>query len=298
MKSRLNIIPLLVFFVASGLVWSGCTKSSDKSISHDSLPEDVKPVAQAILEDSPTKFASAVQYPVERPYPLHNIEDSAQMVEYYHTLVDDSLRNKVKETPDSLWQEEGWRGWTLSNGSYLWIDNGQIYAVDYVSKRESEMLDSLSNEELETLDPHLRHGWRPVMCAIDTIDGAIFRIDNDTVQPARYRLAGYTFNTNLSSTPTIVLYGTLDTEGTMDTRFYHFADSLGNSADYSPDVVDDNNEPTMLIRRKGRKKAYKVIPGYWLDQVKRRQLKEEAEKNEARAKFGSDTTIIDSLTFE
>ena len=42
------------------------------------------------------------------------------------------------------------------------------------------MLDSLRKEEISSLDPALRGGWTPVVCMIDTIDGAIFRIDTKT----------------------------------------------------------------------------------------------------------------------
>ena len=48
------------------------------------------------------------------------------MVAYYPTLIDDTLKKTIEEAPDSTWQEQGWRGWTLYDGSYIWIDNGKF----------------------------------------------------------------------------------------------------------------------------------------------------------------------------
>lgn len=279
MKSTRNILPLLLFAAVAASSLCGCSGKSDKKeVSHSNLPEDVKPVAIAILNDSPSEFASAVSYPVQRPYPLKNVNDSAEMVKYYNTLVDDSLKNKIKQSPDTLWQEEGWRGWTFDNGSYFWIDSGKVYEIGYVSKREAQMLDSLRHQEISTLEPSMRKGWIPVICVIDIAEGDVFRIDTDTVtEPPKYRLARYAPGTDLSGVPTIVLYGTLDTEGTMNNRYYHFSDSIGNDADYMPDLEEDT-VPTIEMRKNGLVKKYPVKPGYWLDTIAARR--KEMMKNE------------------
>ena len=268
--SKLHILPILSGSLIVLSLVAGCS-SSDKKRIHDELPADVKPAANAIINDSASKFAAAITYPLERPYPLPDIMDSAEMVSYYPTLIDDSIKNIVTDSPDSLWTEDGWRGWTLDDGSYMWIDAGKVYQINYISKRENQLLDSLRNEEIATLDPSLRQGWIPVMCVIDSISGKIFRIDSDeSITPPQYRLAGYSSEADLSGLPTLVLYGTLDTEGTMENRFYHFEDSVGNVADYSPDIVsDEDTVPEIQVSRKGRIHKYKVKRGYWLDHVKK-----------------------------
>lgn len=267
--STLHILPLISCSLLALAAIGGCTRPKAE-VDHNNLPDDVKDVAMAIMVDSPSAFASAVSYPLSRPYPLHDITDSAQMVSYYHTLVDDSLKQIVKETPDTMWQSIGWRGWTLDDGSYLWIDAGKVYQMNYLSKRENELLDSLRQEELATLDPKLSVGWIPVLCVIDSINGEIFRIDSDeTVSPPQYRLAGYMADADLSGTPSMLLYGNLDYEGSMAVRYYHFEDSVGNTADYSPDVVsDEDTVPEIEFSTKGKIRRHKVKRGYWLDQVK------------------------------
>lgn len=270
MKKKAIILPLIAGITI--LVFgTSCDRNKKRDLS--SLPEDVRPVAEAIIEDSPEKFASAISYPVERPYPLKNIKDSAEMVKYYPKIVDKKLKKAVEESPDSLWQENGWRGWTLGNGSYFYIDSGKIYSMDYVSDEENVMLDSLRHEEISTLEPSMQAGWTPVMCVVDTVSDAVFRIDaSDATNPPIYRLSAYADTTDLSSEPNWVLYGHLDLEGSMGSRFYEFTDSVGETtAYYSPDISSDEDEPCIEVDRKGKMKKYPAKPDYWLDQVKVRR---------------------------
>ncbi len=273
--SKLHILPILSGSLISLGVIAGCTRPQTAP-DHSSLPDDVKPAATAIIADSASKFAATINYPLQRPYPLPDIIDSAQMVDYYPIMVDDSLKTMVKDSPDSLWNEAGWRGWTLDDGSYLWIDSGKVYQVNYISKRENQLLDSLRREEIASLDPSLRAGWIPVLCIIDSVDGKIFRIDSDeTVTPPQYRLAGYSSGTDLSGIPTMVLYGTLDIDGSMANRFYHFEDSTGNKADFSPDIVSEEDTiPELYLVTRGKHKTYKVKPGYWLEHIHRTSKRE------------------------
>ena len=272
MKTNLHTLPVLAALAAVGGLLASCSgKKADEVRDHASLPEEVEPVATAIINDSASQFAQAVYYPLERPYPLKSIEDSAQMVEYFPTLVDDSLRTEVSESPDTLWQQIGWRGWTLGDGSYLWIDDGKVYCVNYVSQRENVMLDSLRASEISTLAPSLREGWIPVLCAVDSVHEAVFRIDRDGSEDNPvYRLAGYEGDCDLSATPVILLFGTLETEGSMATRYYNFKDSVGNTAVYSPDVESDDTLPALDITVRGDTSIYRVHPAYWLDLYHRR----------------------------
>ena len=267
MKSKYYILPSII--IASA--FSACNgNEKDTSVSHDNLPEDVRPIALAIINDSPEEFASVVSYPIERPYPLKNVENPSQMMKYYSTIIDDSIKRKVKESPDSLWHQDGWRGWTFDNGSYFWIDEGKIYSINYVSAKENHLLDSLRNVEISTLEPSLRNGWIPMVCIVDSIDGVVFRIDTENnVDSAKLRLAGYDKIDALSGMPTLLLYGNLQTEGSMCNRLYLFHDSIGNSAEYSPDIFENDTIRVIEVTHKGKQKRYRVKPGYWLDYAER-----------------------------
>lgn len=267
MKRKLHILPAAAGILAIGIVFSGC-RQREREVRVDSLPEEVRPVAMAVMKDRPEDFARNVTYPIERPYPLHNINDSAAMVKYYPTLVDDSLKNVVRTTPDSLWREDGWQGWTLRDGQYFYIDGGKIYTVNYISYREKQLLDSLRRAEISTLDPSMRKGWTPVACVVDTASGSIFRIDSRLVgDSVDYRLAGYRKGTDLSSQPTIVLYGRMELDGSMGNRYYYFHDADGNKAEYSPDYQPEDSIPSLELDRHGKATYYNAIPDYWLNHV-------------------------------
>lgn len=271
-------VKILILLPLSFSLLSCNSKKEKEKIARPDLPQEVRPIAEAIENESPEQFAASVTYPIERPYPLHNVNDSAEMVSYYKEMVDAPLKKAVKEQPDSAWQQEGWRGWTLDNGAYFWIDAGKIYEVTYLSAKENRMLDSLQHEEISTLQVSLQKDWRPVACITDSISGTIFRIDTrDGTEPPVYRLAGYTAETDLSGEPSLILYGTLELEGSMGNRYYRFSDDNGTTAEYTPDVADEDEKPQIEIDRRGKAKKYMAKPSYWLDHIKKPRHPKESE---------------------
>ncbi len=265
MKTTLLILPL-----ACALSVAACSDKKSR-IERPDLPPEVRPVAECILNDDSVEFAELMYYPIARPYPLRDVENKEAMTGYYSTLVDQNLKQTIAQAPDTAWHEDGWRGTTLDDGQYMHIDNGRVYSIEYVSQRESEMLDSLRTAELQTLSPALRDGWIPAACVVDTVNRVIFRIDlkRDT-DPQVYRLAGYTAEDDLSGQPTLTLYGTLELEGSMGNRFYHFSDREGTTAEYQPDQCDSTDVPGISIDRNGRRRTYRAKPGYWLDHIDHR----------------------------
>lgn len=275
MKSHiLSISPIVATLVTVASFTAGCSGPADKNGS-PSYPDEVKTVAEAILTDSATAFASAVSYPLERPYPLPDIPDSASMVKYFPTMVDDSLRNAIGAAPDSLWGELGWRGWTLQSGEYFWIDAGKIYTMDYLSGREHMLLDSLRQAELASLAPDMRDGWQPVTCVVDSVEAVVFRIDRYVVNDCdtlpddslTYRLAVYSIEDIVDSTPKRLLYGHLNPEGSMGNRFYHFGDSAGVTAEYMPDLLPEDSVPSLEMNLNGNPRVFYTHKSYWLDLV-------------------------------
>lgn len=275
-----TIYTLTATLLMAGVTLVSCSGKHEGDRHELHAPDAVKSVAEALLNDSAKAFASAVSYPLSRPYPLKDIPDSETMVKYYPTMVDDSLRHSVTHAPDSLWSDTGWRGWTLDLGEYFWIEDGKIYAMDYVSKAERHLLDSLRKEEIASLAPHMRRGWVPVGCIIDSVSGTVFRIDSHgkvttdtlTTDSLIYRFAVYSVDQSLGDAPAILLYGELNEEGTMGSRFYHFKDSAGTVADYTPDIIPEDSVPTIEIESHGKALRYHARPGYWLDIIKKDKL--------------------------
>lgn len=217
------------------LMISGCSSGNkttdsnyEKILRNDSIPQVIKNIVQSVHDNEASAFAREVAYPLQRPYPLKDILDEEEMKEYYPVLVDDSLRNVLVNSTPEEWQQFGWRGYSLKDGSYLWIDES-IYAVNYVSSSEENLIDSLTRVELNSLPENLRRGWKPILTLLDPSTGKVYRIDVSVAQSARatpeYRLSVYDNVKDieaLHSMPDLLLSGYMKVEGTASVVSYVF----------------------------------------------------------------------------
>lgn len=233
---------LLCLTPACGGKGNGSADSAAES--NDSLPTPVKKLVQAISDNDSDSFAGLVSYPLQRPYPLHDIDNAEQMRGYYSQLVDDSLHRAITSSRSSNWQESGWRGWSLDDGRYVWVDVA-LYDVPYVSCRERVLIDSLTREEINSLPESIRQGWKPVLCLRNDADGRIYRIDKrespSDASAKPFRMAVYDGVAHLHEVPQALLEGDRETEGTAETETYHFADSKGNELVLATDAPDTGN---------------------------------------------------------
>lgn len=267
----INSISHILGIVLLALPLAGCsggTKKADISEIEgcDSIPKSVKALVRAVADNDTVRFAEMVNYPLSRPYPLHDIEDEVQMRQYYGVMVDDSLRNVIVSSRPDDWEEYGWRGWTIGRGDYLWVDE-DLYDVSYVSARERAMLDSLTTTEISTLELHLRDGWRPVMCMKGVENGSVYRIDERRNRQGapEYRLLGYVEGADLRSIPFENLTGHAEIEGTAGTLIYHFTSPTGAKAVFEPEVPDGSLPQIDFTSPAGVRTAVPVVRAYWLD---------------------------------
>lgn len=230
--------------------------AGDNSVS-DSIPKAVKELVRTVEHGDSAGFAKMVSYPLQRPYPLRDIENEAQMRGYYKEMVDDSLRRTVTASYPDRWNENGWRGWTIDDGEYIWVED-KVYDVPYISQKESENLDSLINIEINSLPADIREGWVPVLCLAEGKDVRIYRIDchtphhkgkkwrdNARKRDGRYRLAKYNGMKNLLESPSELLEGVCDTEGSAGTETYRFTDRDGLEVVIVPDFPESGT-PVMV----------------------------------------------------
>lgn len=277
---------ILSFLTLLCLTLGGCSKekrssdiSSDMTETNDTLPATVPDIIKAVETNDRATFASKVSYPLERPYPLKNIKDSAEMASYFPVMVDDSLKKVLKDADPSRWTEVGWRGWTLDDGRYLWVD-GQLYSVNYLSEAEKALREILAKREMESLHPSLREGWTPEMCLMGTSDGTIYRIDlqNGNVSPDSlestedeetliFRMAVYGHDSDLHGYPGKILNGSRHSDGSADTRWFHFDDGKGTTADYYIDSSDDSEPTITVVTPQNDTISRPVERIYWLDYV-------------------------------
>lgn len=265
-----SIIPIIL--ILTGLLVAGCGHNSHVTACEavercDSLPEGVKKMVRAVADNDAGKFAATVSYPLQRPYPLRDIEDARQMESYYGTLVDDSLRRVITASGPDQWSEYGWRGWALKDGRYVWIDS-LVYDIPYVSAREQADLERLRRQELNTLRADLRGDWLP-LGAMTADNGDVMRIDaaGNATPDSRdaLRLLVFRKGTDLHGDPSDIFSGTLSMEGSDVSPIYEFADKSGRKWTYIP-YPDDGSGPAVYEELKdGSERTVNVRHVYWMD---------------------------------
>ena len=256
------------------LAWacSDCTHSRAREVAvnaqGDTIPDEVRQVVHAVEAGDTAEFAGRVSYPLARPYPLHDIENAEQMKEYYSTLVDDSLRHVIASDAKE-WGRYGWRGWSVRDGKFLWIDS-LIYDIPYVSSRERVNLDSLRHKDILTLKPDLRDGWQPV-AAYSGDNGEIVRIDaRDGMQPTDHdalRMLLYAKGMQLTGEPTRTALGSLDLEGTALNPSYRFTDKEGEIWTLETEPTDSSRPMIYYTAPDGSVSEMPITSVYWLDIV-------------------------------
>lgn len=231
--------------------------NNSTEVAYPRPDEALTRLTRTLAEGDAPGFASLCVYPVPRPYPLKDIEDSVSMVDYFHILVDDSLISIFRNSNLDDWESYGWRGWSIVGSTPLWYDEG-VQLIDYVSPAEAGFRRILAREEIMSLAPQFREGWSPVMTLVETDGDRVFRIDSkgDT-----FRLMGFDNADNLDTTPTMLLTGTVSYEGSANLPQYTFSNAEGVQAEFIPDA-----EPAeIFLRHPGKEDRCKVRPAYWRD---------------------------------
>ncbi len=242
------------------------TAAATKVVECDSLPKGVKELVEAVAENDSARFASLVSYPLARPYPLRNIENDKEMMDYYNVMVDDSLKTIIESSGPEKWQKYGWRGWALRDGEYVWLD-GDLYDIPYVSHEESVKLDSLRKSELADLHESLHGDWIPMECLISEDGKSVFRIDagHESKGGIVYRLAVYNDSSDLSGIPTVVMTGEREEEGSALMATYRFFSENGSEVRFVADIADDSTPAIVYISPAGDEIRTLVKRTYWRD---------------------------------
>ena len=242
---------------------ANASKESAESSLGEPRPDDgLNRVMRSLAEGDAPGFAAMCIYPIVRPYPLKDIEDSIAMVDYFPILVDTPLRDRMKNGKIEEWSNYGWRGWSIGDDRPIWFDEG-VQFIDYQSPAESGLRKMLAREELKTLAPAYRDGWTPVMTLIQTDGRSVIRID---AKDDRYRMMAYDNTVDVSGKPSMLLLGSLREEGSAGSRMFEFTDSVGIKAEYSPD--SEASDRVFFSGPKADKKEMYVRQGYWRDVVR------------------------------
>lgn len=262
MNSKL-IIPVVA--LVSAHAFCDCSGNSGRQplpdMSH--LPDYVAQVSISVYDNDSLAFASMVQYPLPRPYPLRDIADSTEMVAYYPVMVDDSLRSMAHDG----WEQYGWRGWALADGE-IWVDTEGIYDIPYMSAAERKSYDDLVKREMATLPADMRRGYIPVGCYKAVDSQAVYRIDHQPDSDT-YRLAAYDKGARRDKAPDRILYGKRVLEGSAANVRYEFADGSAEAV-LIPYPMSLDEAPSLYFSDGKASSDIEIAPVYWLDLLSRK----------------------------
>lgn len=203
-------------------------------------------ILSAIANGDKELFAEMVCYPLERNYPLPDIEDKQQMVRYFDTLFDMPFRKQIAQLDSNSWMNVGWRGYMILDGE-IW-DTDPCIEVNYSSPLEQGYAEYLINKDTSRLHPSLRGNWKPFECFL--LDGTHYRdfeyafarvdisIEDDMEKEPSYRLALFKKGAKASDAPSLILYGIMEIEGSMQIVSFVF-DTDGYYAVITPYDMED-----------------------------------------------------------
>lgn len=228
MKRLTTLIILFLAFIAKG--------QTEMQAAVEAYGE----IAHLIKCDSIEKLASLVVYPLKRGNPVPDINSATEFISYYDTLFDKEFRKRVVRFDSSdVSMAEG--EYMLFNGD-IWINlDGNIIAVYYVSEKEKQLSQKLTNEIRAKMYPAII-AWKRNIIVCKT-EKFLIRIDDINGHDSlRYMAWGK--GKQVSDKPDIVLYrGSHKFQGTQGGITYTFAkgewkyviDEVWMCADEKPD---------------------------------------------------------------
>lgn len=208
---KTNVFLVLLIFCSS--LMSGQELNTEYQIF-------VKKFIENIKSENKEAIAASIVYPLQREYPIPDIDNKADFVKRYAEIFDSNLKNEIiKSNPLKNWSNMGLRGTMLNHGS-IWLDiDGRLTAVNYQSKFETDLKNKLIAAQKKELDPSINFFQTPI-CILETPKLKI-RIDN--LGNKNYRYASWSADKKMTEKPDLVIYrGELVVEGIGGNHQYEF----------------------------------------------------------------------------
>lgn len=240
---RLFILGICIFvLIAFGCAdrQSGCNRLIDEII-------------RCIVNNDAQDLAALTQYPICRKYPLKDIENAEQMITYFDTLFDDSIKTLLSQASTSDWEEVGWRGYMFRNG-LLWVSDTGLISINYESNKEKALRKMLIEREKNSLGYNIKEvGWEPECCYKDMDNGSVIRIDK---KEDCYRMSIYRLKEQI-----LCLYGIREIMGSLGNVVYTFSDGKRLGRKY--EIYGEN----LYISIDSVDESHELKKSYWLDLI-------------------------------
>lgn len=196
-----------VFFLVFLLF--GCNASVERQstaeISAEDSLENLRLISEIIEEfkrNDRYAIAEKIEYPLSREFPLPSIQNKQELLRCFTDVFDDSLTAMILNSDLSRdWDVMGYRGIMLLDG-ILWINHdGQIKAVNYMSKVESQRKQVLIDSDRSEIHPSLKEYLEPVLHMV-TVD---YQIRIDKMTDSTFRFASWKPDASMASKPDLII---------------------------------------------------------------------------------------------
>ena len=157
-----------------------------------------------IKNDKKELIAKSASYPLRRDCPIPDVKNKQEFINNYKAIFDDSLKQIIiKSNPITDWIDVRYHGIKLHHGD-LWLDlDGNLIAVNYQSKSESNLQARLIEKEKKNIHHSLSHFYKPV-CILET---STYRIRIDDLGENKYRYACWNIKDSMKEKPDLIIQG-------------------------------------------------------------------------------------------
>lgn len=193
-------------------------------------------------------IATIIRYPLERNYPLSDIENPKELKSTFNEIFDSTLISEIANSKIKQWSEMGWRGVMLNNG-IVWTDGytGKIIGINYQSGLEKRIKQRLIQEHKQNLYFSIREFKEPV-CKIET-KNYLIRIDKLADGSLRY--VSWKSGEKESTKPGLVLNsGKLEFQGSGGNNVITFSNGDYKYKVYRNILGNETTPPVELVVEK------------------------------------------------
>ncbi|WET00657.1 hypothetical protein [Flavobacterium sp. YJ01] len=222
--------------------------------AQDLKPEYQKIISKFILEvksGNKTAVSSRVQFPLKRDSPIPPVKNKADFIKRYNQIFDVVLIEKIaKSNPAKDWSEMGWRGIMLNQGD-LWIDtDGKITAINYQSKAEEKLKNSLIANQKKNVNASISKFKEPVAI----LETSKFRIRIDDLGNNKFRYASWSIKNKMTDKPDLIIEnGVFVADGTGGNHYYEFKKGDFKYECYIIVLGEKNSPPaTLTVYQSGK----------------------------------------------
>jgi len=221
--------------------------------SHFVNAQDLKPEYQKFISKFISEVKSGdkeaiskrIKFPLKRETPIPSVKNKADFIKRYNQIFDAVLIGKItKSNPAKDWSEMGWRGIMLNEGD-LWVDtDGKITAINYQSKAEEQLKNSLIANQKKTVNSSLSKFKEPVAI----LETSKFRIRIDDLGNNNFRYASWSIKNKMTDKPDLIIEnGVFIADGSGGNHHYEFKKGDFRYECHFTVLGEKNSAPATLI---------------------------------------------------